>query len=563
MRNWAEIAQSPYDVIIIGGGINGAGVARDAALRGLKTILLDKNDFASGTSSWSTRLVHGGLRYLEQFEISLVRESLREREVLLRNAPHLVKPLLLTVPIYQARSRPFWKVCAGMWLYDILSFDKSVPSHRMLKRDIFQQVLRSLDHEGLSGGAQYYDAQAEYAERLCLENIFAARSAGATVCNYVTVQQLNQREGRIATLTCQDTLTGKTFEIQGRDRAVVINTAGPWVDQVLNSMTPECQSERKIGGTKGSHIVVDCFPGMPNHTALYVEAQSDGRPFFIVPWLGQVLIGTTDLLFAGDLDRVKANDAEIDYLLNETNLIIPTANLTRQDVRFTYSGVRPLPYTEGKATGNFTRKHTLHDHQSEGVNNLLSLIGGKLTTYRHVGEEIVDWIYEKWQMTPVPCPTLKQPLPGYIAATDKRIQNAINQYTPRLSRETLNHLFTLYGAQAFAVLKLVDESPDLGALIVPNLPDIRAQIVYAVQQEMALTYGDILRRRTTIAMQANYGFDAIAVVSDVLQNHCGWTTEQCDRATVAYYEYMQQNCVPDYQLNAAADEPLPAATTSV
>lgn len=353
MRDLAQIQQQEYDLIIIGGGINGAGVARDAALRGLKTIVIEKEDFAGGSSSWSTRLIHGGLRYLEYFEFPLVRESLKEREVLLRTAPHLVKPILLTIPIYGDRSRPYWKIWAGMILYDIFSFDKTLPLHRMLPRAQFKQLFRYVDREHLTGGSQYYDGQVTLAERLCLENIISAENAGATALNYAEVIELPLENNRISSVVCQDKLTGETFTISGSQNAVVVNTSGPWVDKVCKLGHKEGKdvpigNARKIGGTKGSHIVVSKFPGAPENTSLYVEAKSDGRPFFIVPWLGMYLIGTTDIPFKGDLDRVKANDDEIDYLLTETNNIIPAANLTREDIRFTYSGVRPLPNAEGK-----------------------------------------------------------------------------------------------------------------------------------------------------------------------------------------------------------------------
>ncbi|TVQ64784.1 MAG: glycerol-3-phosphate dehydrogenase [Spirulina sp. DLM2.Bin59] len=552
MRNFANLEKTPFDVVIIGGGINGAGAARDAAMRGLKTVLVERGDFASGTSSWSTRLVHGGLRYLEYFELPLVRESLREREVLLQTAPHLVKPLLLTVPIYRERSRPYWKIQAGMCLYDLLSYDKSVPKHRMLPKTECQQLFRSLDQENLLGAAQYYDAQAAYAERLCLENIFAAQTAGATVCNYMAVTDLAVADQRIAALTCVDQRTGETYTLKTHERTMVINTAGPWVDRVLGLTPQGVRSPRKIGGTKGSHIVVEPFPGAPE-TALYVEAKTDGRPFFIVPWLGQVLIGTTDIRFEGELDPLKADDGEVDYLLTETNLIIPTANLTRGNVTFTYAGVRPLPYQTGKNPGALTRKHILFDHQKEGIHNLISLIGGKLTTYRHVGEELVDKIYRKRGEVAPPCPTLTTPLPGCILPTDLRIQARIDAKENRVSPETIHHLFTLYGSQAEQVLALVDEDPALAAPITAKLPDIQAQIVYAIRQEMAVTFEDILRRRTTIALQDGYGLTALGVLAQVAQDYCGWSGEECDRQITAYHQFMHQNCIPNF-----AREPVPA-----
>lgn len=544
-------AKQTYDVIIIGGGINGASVARDAALRGLSAIVIEKNDFASGSSSWSTRLVHGGLRYLEYFEFPLVREALHDREILLRNAPHLVNPLLLTIPIYGDRSRPYWKIWAGMCLYDVFSFDKTVPEHRMLPRRKFKQLFRAIEGDGLNGGAQYYDAQASLAERLCWENLRSAIDAGAVALNYTRVTELHREGDRITRVSCCDELDGHEFEIYGHEKTIVINTSGPWVDRVCATAEIDGKSApigtRKMGGTKGSHIVVPPFPGAPD-SALYVEAKSDGRPFFIVPWLGQYLIGTTDLPFEGSLDRIKADNDEIDYLLNETNSIVPGAGLNRDSVLFTYSGVRPLPYAEGKNAGSITRRHILFDHTSEGVANAISLIGGKLTTHRAVGEEMVDQIFKKrGDRVPV-CPTITTPLPGAILPDDPRIPVAVTQYRDRLSAETVNYLFSIYGALALEVLALVDRDPSLAAPLGGDRPDIQAQIVYAVESEAAKTIIDILRRRIPLAMLGGYGLDLLPVVANVLKTACGWSAERCDRAIAEYETFMRDNCIPDYAL---------------
>lgn len=557
MRDFQAIQTATYDLIVIGGGINGAAVARDGALRGLKTILLEKNDFASATTSWSTRLIHGGLRYLEYFEFKLVRESLREREVLMHTAPHLVKPIQLTIPIYRYGSRRYWEIQAGMLLYDILSFDKTLLSHRMLPREKFRQLFRDVNPDELSGAAQYYDGQAEYAERLCLENILAAEAAGATVLNYAKVTQLHREGDRLTSLTAQDQLNGEEFTVNIGPNAVVINTSGPWVDQVCGLGEPQpVGSERKIGGTKGSHIIVDSFPGAPS-TALYVEAKADGRPFFIVPWLGMYLIGTTDLRYTGDLNRIKADDDEVDYLIQETNRVLPSAHLSRQNVRFTYSGVRPLPYAAGKKPGSITRNHILFDHTREGVSNMISLIGGKLTTFRRVGEEMVDAVYRKRGEAAPPCPTQDKPLPGAIWPDDPRIDQAIAEYGDRLSLESIYHLFTLYGARAPEVLALVDQAPDLGERIVDRLPDIRAQAVYAVRSEKAYSLIDICRRRTTLTMQANYGYEALPAITAALTQHCGWSEDECDRQLAAYCTYIDENCLPDYAIAAhRAQRPL-------
>ena len=237
MRDVQTITNQTFDVIVIGGGINGAATARDAALRGLKTLLVEKGDFASGTTSWSTRLIHGGLRYLEYFEFNLVRESLHEREVLLRNAPHLAKPIQMTIPIYHSGSRSYRIIQAGMILYDVLSYDKSLPNHRMLSRKSVRQLFRAIDSDKLAGAAQYYDGQAEHAERLCFENILDAQQAGATVLNYAPVVDIHLSGKRIVGLTCKDLHSDATFEVKAHDKTVVINTSGPWVDKVCGLTT--------------------------------------------------------------------------------------------------------------------------------------------------------------------------------------------------------------------------------------------------------------------------------------------------------------------------------------
>jgi glycerol-3-phosphate dehydrogenase len=566
MPDLPAIQNRTYDLIVIGGGINGAAAARDAALRGLAVLLLEKNDFAGGTTSWSTRLVHGGLRYLEYFEFSLVRESLREREILLRAAPHLVKPIQMTIPIYGGGSRQYWEIQAGMVLYDTLSYDKSLPNHRMLPAKKFRQLFRSVDHVAAKGAAQYYDGQAEYAERLCLEIVLDAQAAGADVLNYTTVTGLERQGDRITGLTVHHQSSDQTFDVALPATAVVANISGPWVDQVLGlgrrtEQTDGFGRDRKIGGTKGSHIIVDPFPGAPD-TALYVEAKSDGRPYFIVPWLGQYLIGTTDLPYSGDLNTFKADDAEVDYLLRETNQVLPNARLTRDDVRFTYTGVRPLPYSEGKKAGSITRAHVLYDHTREGVSNLLSLIGGKLTTHRQVGEEITDWAFKKRREPAPPCLTRDRPLPGCIFPDDARLQQVFEQYSDRIPSSSLDYLNQVYGANAIQVLALVDESPDLAQPIRAGRPEIQAQIVYAVRAEMAQTLLDITRRRTTLAMAGDYGFDILPTLSDVLQRHCGWQPEDCDQQQQAYRAFMEANCIPDYALAASSDVPARAVVTA-
>ncbi len=389
-------------MIIVGAGINGAGIARDAAMRGLSVLLLDKSDIGTGTTSASTRLIHGGLRYLEHYEFGLVRESLRERETLLKIAPHLVRPLPITIPIYKHSRRGRVTIRAGMIAYDLLSVGKSLPRHRMLSRAETLKQSPGLNPEGLLGSALYFDAQVEFPERLVLENVLAAREHNAEVLTYAPVTSF-RAEG--------DSVSGVEFVTEGLSQfaraAIVINAAGPWVDRLLDRAP--VASPRLIGGTKGSHIVVPPFAGAPT-TAIYIEAQSDSRPFFIIPWNGNYLIGTTDVRFEDDPDEVCTELWEVDYLLSETNLAFPSAQLTRERILFTYAGVRPLPRTTDKEEQSITRRHFIREHPQ--LKNLLSIVGGKLTTYRSLAEECVDLIFRKLGRRSPPCATAHHRLHG-------------------------------------------------------------------------------------------------------------------------------------------------------
>lgn len=453
---------SEFDVIIIGAGINGAGIARDAAMRGLKALLLDKGDIASGTSSASTRLIHGGLRYLEHFEFGLVRESLRERETLLRIAPHLVRPLPITIPIYKQSRRGRATVRAGMIAYDLLSIGKSLARHRMLSRAQTLKQLPGLNPEGLRGAAQYFDAQVEFAERLVVENVLAARERGAEVVTYAPVTKLLAKSGVV---------TGVEFTsdegIQVARASVVINAAGPWVDQLLERAPVE--SSRLIGGTKGSHIVVPEFTGASKN-AIYLEAQSDRRPFFIIPWNGNYLIGTTDVRFEDDPDQVRSESWEIDYLLAETNRAFPDAKLTRDRILFTYSGVRPLPWTKNEDEQNITRRHFIREHPQ--LKNLLSIVGGKLTTYRSLAEECVDLIFRKLGRESRPCTTAKEVLPR------------------------------------------------------PVIRDFTDAVVFSFEHEMAKTLADYFLRRTMRGLNSNLGLGDLDAAIEIGVRVLGWSDER-------------------------------------
>src|ERR1700752_4717902 len=397
-----------FDVVIIGAGINGAGIARDAAMRGLKVLLIDKGEPGYGTTSASTRLIHGGLRYLEHFEFGLVRESLREREVLLRIAPHLVKPLPIAIPIYRQGKRGGLTIRAGMILYDLLSWGKSLPNHRMLSRAQTLERWPGLNPEALVGSALYYDAQVEFPERLVAANVQSAREFRTEVLTHTRVTDFAVEDGKVSGVEFISEDGQKRFA----EARVVINAGGPWIDQVLERVP--VKSPKLIGGTKGSRLVVPPFPSAPAN-AIYLEARSDGRPIFIIPWNKLYLIGTTDVRFEGNPDEVRCEPWEIAYLLTETNIALPSAGLTRESILDTYSGVRPLPVTDDKDEQSITRRHFIREHPQ--LPNLLSIVGGKLTTYRSLAEECVDLIFRKLAKDSPPCRTATEVLA--IDFTDK------------------------------------------------------------------------------------------------------------------------------------------------
>ena len=565
-----DIGDYPFDLIVVGAGINGAGIARDAAMRGLKVLLLDKDDISAGTTQWATRLIHGGLRYLEYYEVHLVRESLAEREKLLHIAPHLVKPLRFVVPIYERSKRGPGMIRLGMIGYDVLSFDKSVPNHRMLSREEALEQYPGLNPDGLLGAATYYDGQVEYAERVAVENALSAREHGATVVTHAEVRRLLFEEPqngglpRVSGVEFEDKLHGGAYKAHS---AVTVNVAGPWVDRVLSGAgsfgiddAPEGETgerEQMIGGTKGSHLIVDQFPGAPQD-AIYVEARADGRPYFIVPWNGRYLIGTTDFRYKDDLDYVSADDDEIDYLIDETNAVIPTANLSREDVLFTYSGVRPLPFKPEGSESSITRAHVVYDHASgrsaaggkltvEGAGphaeGLITIVGGKLTTYRNLGRQTVNTVYKKLGRGAPASVTDKVPLPGG-AVDDYEAFAADFKAMSGLTDVLADRLLRLYGARAPEVLEEAGDDPSLRVSLAPD-PSVETglmgcEVLYAFRREMAETLADALLRRTMVGLGPNVALDVDEAAAKVAVEHLGWTEERAREEVENFRRYVER-----------------------
>ena len=513
-------ASAHYDLIVIGAGINGAAIAREAALTGSKVLLLEQDDLGSGTSAASTRLIHGGLRYLEHAELQLVYESLHERERLLRLASHLVTPLGIYLPLYRGGRRRRWQIRAGMWLYDLLSIGKSVPGHRMLDQAASLEALPGLARDGLLGAARYYDAQVSFPERLVVELVRDAVAHGAVISTRTRVTRIDVAARRARGVEWQrsEGTTGRA------DAPCIINATGPWVDRVLG----ELSSRKLLGATKGSHLVCRPFPGAPAH-AVYAEAAADGRPFFVVPWNDLYLIGTTDERFDGDPAKTLISADEYRYLVEATEKLFPAAAPLDRYVCYTQAGIRPLPRSSASRTAAITRRHLIHEHRS--ARGLYSIVGGKLTTHRALAEDVLRRVSQR-AGRPFASRTRERPLPGALDAVAR--DELVGALAQELGAAQAARLWGIYGAQSQAIAALARSSKDLAMVLGPAASTLVAELVYAVREEWAGSLADILLRRCMAGLRADRGLDAAPAAADWLVRLGVWDRARGEHELESY-----------------------------
>lgn len=521
-RDFNTLTQDTFDLIVIGGGIIGTGIARDASLRGLHTLLVEKEDFAFGTTSSSSRLIHGGLRYLRMLEFKLVRQDLMERETLLNIAPHLVRKLEFVIPLL--RSEPLYRVALpfGLRLYDFLAKGKTLPSCKHLSRKETLKLEPSLSEtEGLVGSYLYYDCQVDFMERLCLENAIDAAMHNACILNHAAMTELVIENGVVSGIKVKDMISGKEYMAKGR---LVLNAGGPWADLVWDKLN--IQQSYSLRKTKGIHLLTSKL----TNSALVLFAKSDGRLFFVIPWQDCTLIGTTDTDYNDDLDVPYADSSDTDYLVTELQNYFPGFKLN--DIYFTMSGLRPLLAASGKSASNTSRAHLLVDHeQKDGVKGFISIIGGKITASRAVAEEAVDKVCEKLRHS-IPCSTSNTPLPGAPAISTQVVKQA--EQSSGLSAETINHLVSIYGSRFSSVLDCVNVDKRLGQPISPGCKDILAQIKYAIDEEEALTVNDYLLRRTDTGLRPSQGTDVAEAVAGEMGLILGWSSQEKQKQIDSY-----------------------------
>ena len=494
-------------MVIVGGGINGCALARAAALRGIRTVLLEKRDFGAGVTSRSTRLIHGGLRYLETFQLGLVRESLADRERLLRLYPGLVAPQPFLLPVYRDDSRSPWYLAAGLALYRILAAGSELPTYRRLGPTETLALLPGLDPKGLLGGFEYYDCQAVYPERLALEMALQAQEAGALIRNHSCVTGFLVGGRRVEGVRLVAADREKTLRC-----SVVVNATGAWIDRVLD-LLPGDRNGRLLSLVNGAHVAVERFSGLADH-AVYHEARSDRRPFFIVPWRGVYLIGTTETTFDGNPDRTLPGADEVRYLIEETNNLFPQAHLGPDSVLYAYSGSRPLLRCSSENLNRAPRGHELVDHgRTDGIEGLLTMAGGKLTTAPSFAEGTVRLIEKKLGKTPaIPPPPSRTLIPEGIP--------------PRLA--------AVYGPRSADLARFIASDPALEEPVADNCETTRAELLFAVEREMARTLGDILLRRTGLAFDPCYEPSWAERVAATVAPALGWDRAGTSNAVIEY-----------------------------
>jgi glycerol-3-phosphate dehydrogenase len=498
-----------FDVLVIGGGINGVAIARECAQWSKRTLLVEQNDFSSGTTSRSTRIIHGGLRYLEYAEIGLVRESLRERERLLNQSPNLVRPLqfLLVLPKQSCSlKRSSLAIRTGLWLYHSWAGGKRPTSG---DRAAFE---RQLDNGNAWSIYSYEDAQCEFPERLVAEWLTESVDAGAVVCNHTQLLEITRSNGRVTGARLRDRISGQEYAVKASH---VVNATGPWADAVIAASG--ISIPQMIGGVRGSHLVLPKFAGAPEQ-AVYTEAV-DGRPIFVIPWNGQLLVGTSEVADSNTPDNPQPSAQEIEYLFKSFERLFPRSSLTQADIRYDFAGIRPLPFTPGKTSSSVTRKHVLHDHTDEGAAGLISIIGGKLTTAaslaREVGRKLgID--------IPEPVNVFASP------AMEEDVDSTVRQWAhlvaskAKIPEGCAEAIAEWHGRHALAIAHAASLDERLREPLCSHSCHLVAEAVEAVAHESAVTLGDILLRRVPVALGACWQEECSGEAARKIGHALGW-----------------------------------------
>ena len=492
---------------MIGGGINGVAIARECARAGRRTLLVEQQDFASGTTSRSTRIIHGGLRYLEHGDIAQVRESLRERQRLVRQYPHLVSPLQFLLALNGDSGRSALAIRAGLWLYRQMGGARR-PLNGFEERSHLERLLDRGRHFSIFS---FEDAQCEFPERLVAEWLVEAVRAGCQARNHTRVLAVRTSNGCATGAVLRDELNGHEASM---DAKWIINATGPWADQVCRNSGLHT-NQPMVGGVRGSHIVLPKFAGAPN-AAVYTEAV-DGRPIFIIPWNEQILVGSTEVPDDRDPGQARASDKEIEYLLGSLGRLFPQVKVSIGDVRYAFAGIRPLPYSPESSPNATTRRHFFHDHAAEGAAGMISLIGGKLTTAGAVARECAKR---------VGIATAK--MPGVGVATESSLEEVMERATAEIaelagiSPESARAIYEWYGPRSVEIAERARSAPKLREPLCPHTQHVVAEAVDAFENQCAVRLGDVLLRRVPVALGGCWSAECSRVAASRIAAALGW-----------------------------------------
>jgi glycerol-3-phosphate dehydrogenase len=531
-KNLETLAREPFDLLIIGGGITGAGIARDAALRGFRVALVERRDFAAGTSSRSSKLIHGGLRYLQQGDVGLVMEAANERRVLRRLAPHLARPIKMIVPVH-GRSG-YAKISAGLWTFDRMARVLKEERNQMLSRDETLALEPLLRPERLYGAGVYYECLTDDA-RLVLENLKSAAALGAVIANYAPVTRLITDAGRLTAAVVKDAVSGGELEVRAK---IIVNAAGPWVDDVR--LLQDAGERPRLHLTKGVHIVLIRERLPVSH--LTVMNTPDQRSVFAVPRGPVVYLGTTDTDYQGRYDDPGISLEDVDYLLDAANASFAVDRLGRDDIVGAWAGLRPLLHQDGKKPTEISRK----DDIMVGPTGLISIAGGKLTTYRKMAERTMDMVAERLSEE-VPVPERKgasdrELLSGGETGEDiEAFAARLKQRWPRVPADIVERLVGLYGSNGERMIEAMAGDPALAERCAPGSAVTRSEVAHALREEMTLTLEDFLERRARLFLwDPHNGVPVAPHVARLMGTLLGWDTHRIDAEVAAYQQHVRE-----------------------
>ncbi len=550
-RTLTALASTEFDLLVLGGGIYGACVAWDATLRGLSIALVDKADFGNATSANSMKIIHGGLRYLQHADFRRMRESTAERRTLMHIAPHLVHPLPVLLPTYGHGLQGPEVFAVALFVNDLVSLDRNrlrdpqkyIPRGRVLSRRSCLQHLPELDPQGLTGGALFHDAQVYHSERLLLAFLQSAAQAGAVLANYVEATGFERDGDRVRGVRARDVLGGETFEIRAQ---TVVNACGPWVPQVHRLLgRPEVAAPQRYA--KAMNIITrplfDHYAvGLPSRTG-YRDADAvvkkGNRLLFVTPWRGHSIIGTLQAACREAAGDVNITEQDIQGFLDEVNAAYPPARLRRDEVTFVHGGHLPLTHIDARTGDVQLAKHEqIEDHRRDGIHGLMSVTGVKYTTARRVAERVVDGVFAMQGLSPVASRSATTPLyGGQIEQFDTFVQTETAKRAHHLDARRMRRLIMNYGTAYPRVLKYLDTCP--AATPPPSPSDarvLRAEVRYAVREEMAQRLGDVVFRRTELGTAGGPGDDVLRLCADVMQTELGWSATRVEQECQLVHE---------------------------